>query len=323
MKQDKPFRTYNEQIKLLCDEKGLIIKDKEKAVALLKKHSYFGLINGYKAPFKNKNKKYKKKTSFEDIYALYCFDNDLRFIFLENILIVESHIKSLLSYYFTEKFGCEETVYLAATNYNYEPANQSEINKLVSVLKDTLDNNFKFDYMRHQKKEHSNVPLWVLIKALTFGTLSKMYSLLLSTIQAKISKEFYELDEANLGAMLDVLSRFRNVCAHNERLFDYKYKKRTIPNTKIHIALQLEHKNGSYIKGKSDLFSTIIALKYLLTKKEFDTLIFRVNCALTTLFAATKQIQNKQLFKLMGFPENWEDIKDIEIDQIKISKTIS
>lgn len=39
-------------------------------------------------------------------------------------------------------------------------------------------------------------------------------------------------DEGMLVQMLDLLARVRNVCAHNERLFDYKYQKRTIGEVK-------------------------------------------------------------------------------------------
>lgn len=46
---DKPFLTYEQQITKLID-KGLTIPDKNYALELLKKHSYFALISGYKNP---------------------------------------------------------------------------------------------------------------------------------------------------------------------------------------------------------------------------------------------------------------------------------
>lgn len=54
----KLFRTYEEQIAKL-DEKKLDISNKEYIVRLLKKHSYFALVSGYKEPFKNKEGDYK------------------------------------------------------------------------------------------------------------------------------------------------------------------------------------------------------------------------------------------------------------------------
>lgn len=48
---DKPFRTYEELIVKLRDEKKLVIdkEDEEKVIGLLKKYSYFSMISGYKA----------------------------------------------------------------------------------------------------------------------------------------------------------------------------------------------------------------------------------------------------------------------------------
>ena len=64
--------------------------------------------------------------------------------------------------------------------------------------------------------------------------------------------------------MLDLLARVRNVCAHNERLYDYKYRKGTIDDTKIHFNLDIKKEKGQYKKGKNDLFAVVIVFRYLL-----------------------------------------------------------
>ena len=73
------------QIQKLQNEKRLEIHDEDYAVKLLKEHSYFALISGYKEPFKDKNGLYKLHTTIEDIYKLYIFDDQLRTLFLQNI----------------------------------------------------------------------------------------------------------------------------------------------------------------------------------------------------------------------------------------------
>ena len=142
--------TYEEQIKFLSEEKGLIINDAESAKTLLKHHSYFALINGYKYPFKNKEGMYKARTTIEDIYQLYAFDNELRYILMQNIMSVEIHLKSLLSYVFSLEYGENELAYLSATNYNYgNPVYQTSINKLISILTDILGDYISYPYMRY------------------------------------------------------------------------------------------------------------------------------------------------------------------------------
>lgn len=108
----KPFLSFEEQINNLENEKGLVIADRAYAERMLREIGYFGLIGGYKSPFKNPTtKKYNDGVAFEDIVALYKFDENLRELFLKYILQFERHIRSLLSYYFTEKHGEQQSCY--------------------------------------------------------------------------------------------------------------------------------------------------------------------------------------------------------------------
>lgn len=113
----KPFLTYQDQISLL-KKKGLIISDDEYAIELLKKYGYFDLITGYKQPFKQKNGQYKLHTRIEDIVSLYTFDESLRALFLQYILKVEKHIKSLLTYVFCFHHGANEHNFFEPKSYS-------------------------------------------------------------------------------------------------------------------------------------------------------------------------------------------------------------
>lgn len=306
---DKKFLTYDEQLKLL-EQKGLIIEDKDRAICLLKEHSYFDLINGYKYPFKNKYGNYKRNTTFENIHLLYCFDDEIRIALIRAIMEVEIHIKSLLSYAFCEEFGSEEEQYL--NRNNYDCSDDSVFNKFIETINNSLENNGSYSYIKHQREKYGNIPLWVLVKALTFGTISKMYSIQKPHIKKQISEEFVGINEKDLEDILAVLTKFRNVCVHNERLFDHKYYKRSITDTKIHEKLGIDKRNGQYVRGKSDLFAVVIGLKYLLPKESFDIFIDEIENAIKKLTTRTHQIQKAQLCKYMGFPDNWFDIKEME-----------
>lgn len=149
---NKPFLTYEQQILKLKEDKKLIISNDELAIGLLKKHSYFDLISGYKGMFKKANGEYKLYVSIEDIYALYCFDDNLRALVLRYILKVEKHIKSLMSYAFCQKFGENQIEYLTTTNYNYTETFREEINYLVGRLNQTINNPKNYTYIEHQKR---------------------------------------------------------------------------------------------------------------------------------------------------------------------------
>lgn len=310
---DKPFLTYQEQVRKLREEKKLQIDDEERAIYLLKKHSYFALISGYKTPFKQADGTYKANTSIDDIYALYVFDNALRNIVLSKILVVEKHIKSLVSYSFCEEYGNLQQCYLDTTKYNYVSANQEGINKLVSKLTDIANDPKDYPYILHQKNNYQNIPLWVMVKALPMGSISKMYSYLPPKIQSKVSREYPYVNESELARMLDLLSRVRNVCAHNERLYDYTYRKGSIKDCYVHRYLQIPKKGSVYKKGKSDLFAVLISLKYLLSQDELVELVEQIRSQLDTLYSSTKRIDENLMQRYMGFPKNWESIKDFQL----------
>ncbi len=312
---DKPFKTYDEQITKL-QEKGLNIISKEYSKKLLEKYSYFALISGYKKPFKDEStRNYKKKASIKDIYTLYTLDNALRALFLKNILIVESHIKSLISYSFCEKYGNNQESYLDRNSYTYidgqNNKHNANIDTLISKLKSILSNNTQYSYLKHQKENYDNIPLWALMKAATLGLVASMYALLPQTLQINVSRPFSHIDEKMLVSMLDMLARVRNVCAHNERLYDYRYKKGSISNTILHKKLSISSKNGLYTKGKKDLFAIVIILKYLLSDVEFKTFYIELSSILENFYKETSLIQSSQMQKIMGFPDNWKDIEKL------------
>ncbi len=114
----KPFRSYEDLLIFLQNEKKLIIEDFDAARHILSKTSYFSLISGYKDTFKNPTTgKYIDGTTFHDIYRLYQFDNELRSIFLKYILIAEHSVKSSLAYHFSATYGEDQTEYLSLSHY--------------------------------------------------------------------------------------------------------------------------------------------------------------------------------------------------------------
>ena len=86
----KPFITYTAQVEKLKNEKDLVITDDDFAVESLQNISYYALIGGYKHPFIDiHTRKYINEACFEDIVALYEFDEELRGIFFKYLCRVE------------------------------------------------------------------------------------------------------------------------------------------------------------------------------------------------------------------------------------------
>ena len=131
----KTFASFEQQIQHL-EDKVIIISDRAYAEAMLKQIGYFPLIGGYKHLFRIPfTKTYKIGTTFEEIVALYEFDSDLRDLFFKYLLQIERNLRSLMSYYFTEKYGESQDAYLDSSNYNTNRRNQKVVARLISTLK--------------------------------------------------------------------------------------------------------------------------------------------------------------------------------------------
>ena len=264
-------------------------------------------MGGYKHLFRIPlTKKYKPGTSFEEIVSLYEFDSELRELFFKYLLQIERHLRSLMSYYFSEKYGESQAAYLDIDNYNNTRKNHITITRLIATLNRAASTK-DYVYIDYYRSTYGNIPLWVLINVLTFGNLSKMYQVFPQSLQSKVCKNFGIINRKQMEQFLSVLTKFRNVCAHGECLFTY----RTIDNISdlpLHSKLSIPKKGIQYLNGKNDLFAVVIAFRYLLPARDF--LIFKRH--LIRLIDNTSgkliHIDNEELLKRMGFPPNWKNI---------------
>lgn len=311
--QNKKFFTYDEQIEKLTKEKQLIITDINFAKETLKKISYFSLIGGYKDLFKHKpSGKYLRGVTFEEITSFYYFDEELRILFLKYILHIERQLKSILSYYFCEKYGELQNTYLNVNNYNLTRRTAGDISRLVNTLTKSISLPSHYQYITHHATIYKNVPLWVAASALTFGQISKMYQYATTDIRTKISMNFANMTEVQLHQFIRILARCRNVCAHNERLYSFRVNE-AIPDMLLHQKMQIPHKKGQYIVGKKDLFAVVIALRYLLSNEEFKVFRKHLSILLKDVLKKCPHLTENQLLKEMGFPKNWAKITRYKI----------
>ncbi|HDJ3780835.1 TPA: Abi family protein, partial [Staphylococcus aureus] len=100
----------------------------------LENENYYNIINGYKDLFLeldvNGNflvpDKYKQGTHFKEVFSLYKLDRKFRNVLLEYLLVFETHIKSRISYYFSEKYR-EPHSYLYFKNYSSDTSKTDSI----------------------------------------------------------------------------------------------------------------------------------------------------------------------------------------------------
>ena len=298
---------FSDQVSWISDEKGIKIKDREYAEEMLRQIGYFPLMGGYKHLFRISNtKKYKVGTSFEEIVSLYKFDAELRELFFKYLLQIERQMRSLMSYYFTEMYGAEQKQYLDANNYNNTKRNHATIVKLIATLKRATTTT-DYTYINYYRKTYGEIPLWVLANVLTFGNLSKMFRVFPQSLKSKVSKNFEPLNQHQMEQFLSVLTKYRNVCAHGERLFTYRTVD-AIADTPLHKKLSLPQSGNQYEKGKQDLFAVVIAFRYLLPGKDFLEFKRKLIKEIDRVNREVEHISEVELLNKMGFPKNWKNI---------------
>lgn len=304
----KPFLTYEQQIEKLQIEKELTISNEHFAKEKLKEVGYYHLITGYKELFRNKAvKKYKRGVYFEDIYALYEFDKSLREIFFKYLQIIELTFASHISYYFCERYDSDQNSYLSPSSYNNSTRNTNRINTLISILNDLANETRIYSNILYNRNRHHNVPLWIAINHLTFGSKSKMYELLQATMQDKISGEYVGVNTADLSQTMKFLTKFRNICAHGNRLYNFKSNE-DLPDLKMHERLEIPKRGAQFIYGKKDLFGVVIACRYLLSKPDFGRFKKELDKAITSYLNSTSFLNESEILSEMGFPQNWKKI---------------
>lgn len=307
MAQQKIFSTFQEQVEWLQEEKHLIISDKTYAEDILKRIGYFPLMGGYKHLFRIPlTKKYKEGTTFEEIVALYEFDSELRELFFKYLLQIERHLRSLMSYYFCEKYGESQSAYLDINNFNNTRRTYKTVSRLISTLQRAVTTT-DYVYINYYRNTYGNIPLWVLINVLTFGNLSKMYQVFPQSLQSKICKNFGIINQRQMEQFLSVLTKFRNVCAHGERLFTYRTMD-NISDLPLHQKLSIPMNGIQYQYGKKDLFAVVIAFRYLIPAKDFVAFKKKLSRLIDNVSTSLTHMDDSELLERMGFPPNWKDI---------------
>lgn len=307
MAQQKIFSTFQKQVEWLQEEKHLIISDKTYAEDILKRIGYFPLMGGYKHLFRLPlTKKYKEGTTFEEIVALYEFDSELRELFFKYLLQIERHLRSLMSYYFCEKYGESQSAYLDTNNFNNTRRTYKTVTRLISTLQRAVTTT-DYVYINYYRNTYGNIPLWVLINVLTFGNLSKMYQVFPQSLQSKICKNFGSINQRQMEQFLSVLTKFRNVCAHGERLFTYRTMD-NISDLPLHKKLSIPMIGIQYQYGKKDLFAVVIAFRYLIPTKDFLAFKKKLSRLIDNASTSLTHMDDSELLERMGFPPNWKNI---------------
>ena len=303
----KTFKTIDEQVDILR-EKGMIIDDELYVKDILLRENYF-FLSGYRHPFliDSKSRKYKKGTNFNELYSLFEFDRQLRNIIFKNMLIIENNLKSIASYQLSKNYGYKEKDYLRVTNFDTRSEKVRQVNDLIRKIKRQIRiNGGQHSATTHYIYNYGYIPLWVAIKVLSFGIVCELFAIMKRRDQEEIAKIF-GLSVEELLVFLPILANYRNLCAHEDILYNHRTAA-MIPVNKYHEKFNLTKEIPESLQGRNDLFALILILKHLLRDEEFRLLIQEIDYEKCRLEGRLKTISIDEVLKKMGFPIDYTEI---------------
>ena len=109
----KEYKSNKELLEHLIS-KNVVVNNKQDALEKIEKYTYYSIVNSYKMTFKNSDGNYKDNVTFDEIFALYNFDKNIKYLFLKYSLEIEIQIKALMANHISRVYGIQD--YLTEDN---------------------------------------------------------------------------------------------------------------------------------------------------------------------------------------------------------------
>ena len=295
----KPFKTYEEQLKILKNRYKLNISDDKFALKLLKTVSYYDLINGSKECFFKENEEiFEEGVDINHLFSFKILDRNIQNILFKYSVYVENTFKTNLAYTLAKNYGIDIEKYLDENNFKIfsNLDRMDKRNKTLEIIKEAqfLENNPTF----HYKKNHNHIPPWILFKNVNFTDSIDLFTFFKRKDKLEIVKEYFEQDIQNneademielLKTTISIVRKFRNKIAHNAKVITYKTENRItlrnlIPNIPSNFIYRTDYRNNI---GINDLFAMISSLILLLNN---DVLALHLSQELRVVFDTTNTL---------------------------------
>lgn len=236
----KPFRTIREQVGILSS-RGLATD--ERTAGILEREGYYCVVNGYKDPFIDREAtgragrdEYARGAAFEDVYRLFRFDRDLRLVMFRYFAQAEAVLKTTCAMVTASRHADEPEFYLERSSYRGEQRYDDRVGRLVDDFARIAHRHpyegrpFKREYIEHYVRDHGELPIWVLANYLMLGQAFKFFEYQPEDVRNEIAREFswlygethpagIRVSPRRLRLAYDHIKDFRNICAHDERLY--------------------------------------------------------------------------------------------------------
>lgn len=325
---------------------------------ILHSYNHYNLINAYKDLFLDETKdteKYLQSSNLIEFEAIFIFDKNLRNIILQHILEIEETIKHLITQSFYDYFHQEciknpqstfninnlhrEDEYLKPLYYDITPLKIIGTKK--KIYRATVHINFEKDVRIKIKKAKSKspyiqqysqkgyYPMWIVMNILTLGNIVNLYDILkydvkinmlvklgLITNRLDVNKNNRIIQE--FSQLLKILNDYRNLCAHNERLYNYMLPTiQLVDNRFMNIQGVIPSHFNSATQNflKRSIFICIFIISIFKSSEQKMKFIREINKEFQKLDPVLETISTMDIKYKMNLSFNWEQalMKSMEL----------
>ncbi|HEF9766926.1 TPA: Abi family protein [Campylobacter coli] len=295
MNYPKPFKTISELLEILKN-RGLIISDDKFASDFLYNVNYYRL-SAYFIPFYESENVFKSNVTFENICELYEFDKELRGIIFKYLEQIEIILRTRISHTHAREYGAFG--YLNnknSLNRTYKRKRDNVKTLYIEFMEKVEQEKSRSNevFIKHIKEKYktNHLPIWALSEILSFGTLTKLYTILPKILKKEIANSFHEnLDIKVFDNWLLGLTVVRNTCAHHARMW----------NRKFTISFKYPKQITNFLDNSVSTNQIFFALSVMLVLLKDNKLKDELN----SLFNRYPNVNRSH----MGFTNNWQEFK--------------
>lgn len=298
VKFKKPALTFEQQADLLIS-RGLE-GDRDLIINRLSMVSYYRL-SGYWYTFRKEDPSnpgrrldhFQDGTKFDSIWYRYVFDRHLRLLVMDAIERIEIAVRTSLAFQHAHAHGpfayADDPNSLAKLDVEDRKKLKQSVKGEFKRSKESFVTHFKSKY----GDSHNDLPVWMAVEIMTFGSMHTVYRGSSQTIRKNISRTF-GVHENVFGTWMLTIQTVRNICAHHSRLWNREIgTKPVIPN-------KLPEWNTPVAIGNSRMFAVLTICKWSLDRIAPQSSWHQRFKALLDEYPDIPLIS-------MGFPENWEE----------------
>ena len=266
-RSSKKWQSYKEQVAIL-ESRGMLFENKAKAEYVLSQINYYRL-SGYWYPFRmlssdtSRGDNFTKNTRFEDVLNIYLFDKQLRLLCLQALESIEMSVRTNIAHTLGR---ISPTAHLDKNNFDQRFVGlrngHCSYDKWLKKYHEQISRAKKSPSIKHHLSNYHNIPIWVGVEVLDFGSISVLYSGLKGRQRQQIA-QIYGVNSAGVFASwLRALNYIRNICAHHGRLW----------NVNIDVIAQIDNDipRLSSLDNKR-VFFYLVMIKHLLTIIDLDS----------------------------------------------------